>query len=65
MRSPQMIGVDPDSAGIGSFQRMFSVPAADHLVGRFFSVLIPLCAGPRQCGQFSALNETTLHATRA
>ena len=57
MRSPQMIGVDPDIAGIGSFQRMFSVPVADHFVGRFFSVLIPLADGPRQCGQLSsALN---------
>jgi hypothetical protein len=49
-----MMGVDPESAGIGSFQRTFSAPVAVHLIGRFFSVLMPLCAGPRQCGQFSA-----------
>jgi hypothetical protein len=54
IRLPQMIGVDPDIAGMGSFHRMFSVPLAVHLVGRFFSVLRPLCAGPRQCGQLSA-----------
>ena len=62
MRLPQMIGVDPDSAGIASFHWMFSVPVADHLIGRFFSVLMPLCAGPRQCGQFSAPRDTTLDA---
>src|SRR6185312_13175564 len=44
MRSPHTIGVDPDSAGIGSFHSTFSV--CDHLTGRLFSLLIPLRVGP-------------------
>src|SRR5687767_10782630 len=52
MRSPQIIGVDPDHVGIGSFHAMFSV--ADHFTGRFVSVLMPFNEGPRHCGQFSA-----------
>src|SRR5262245_2445856 len=50
--SPQTIGVEPDHAGIASFQEMFSV--FDHLIGRLFSPLTPLSVGPRHCGQFSA-----------
>src|SRR5204863_7016521 len=62
MRSPQMIGVDPDSAGMGSFQDTFS--AWVHFTGRFFSVLMPFCAGPRHCGQFSvACKDATPHAS--
>ena len=52
MRSPQMIGVEPDHAGSGSFHVMFSV--VDHFTGRLVSALIPLAEGPRHCGQFSA-----------
>ena len=52
MRSPQTIGVEPDRAGIASFQAMFSV--FDHRTGRFFSVLAPFSGGPRHCGQLSA-----------
>jgi len=52
MRSPQTIGVEPESAGSGSFQVMFSV--ADHETGRFFSALIPFADGPLHWGQFSA-----------
>src|SRR5262245_31703489 len=51
-----MIGVDPLQPGISSFQVMFS--SVVHFIGRFFSSLTPLSAGPRHCGQFSA--ETTL-----
>src|SRR4029079_8835583 len=62
MRSPQMIGVEPDSAGVASFQATFSDRL--HLTRRFFSPLIPFADGPRHCGQFSlALNDTTLHVT--
>src|ERR1039457_1277370 len=55
IRSPQMMGVEPLQAGIGSFHAMFSV--VDHFTGRFFSPLIPLSWGPRHCGQFSASAE--------
>ena len=66
IRSSQMIGVEPDNAGMASFQATFSV--WDHFTGRFFSVLIPFRAGPRHCGQFSAASgfgEMTLHASTA
>ncbi len=52
MWSPHTIGVDPDQAGSGSFQVMFSF--ADQRSGRFFSSLSPFSDGPRHCGQFSA-----------
>src|SRR5436190_18388228 len=55
MVSPQMIGVEPLQATIGSFQVTLS--SVDHLTGRFFSLLTPLRFGPRHCGQLSA--ETT------
>ena len=57
MRSPQTIGVEPDHAGIASFQVMFSV--VDQRTGRFFSPLRPLSDGPRHCGQFSARDVRT------
>src|SRR5262249_47574151 len=50
--SPQMIGVEPLQASIGSFHVTFS--SVDHLTGRFFSLLTPLSSGPRHCGQLSA-----------
>ena len=52
MRSPQMIGVDPDRAGSDRRHAMFSVFV--HLIGRLISRLMPLPLGPRQAGQFSA-----------
>src|SRR5262249_52192977 len=52
MVSPQMIGVEPLQAGICSFHVTFS--STVHLTGRFFSLLTPLSAGPRHCGQLSA-----------
>ena len=52
IRSPQTIGVDPDQAGIASFQAMFR--SVSHSTGRFVSVLTPSPVGPRQAGQFSA-----------
>src|SRR5262245_59115922 len=58
MVSPQMIGVEPLQAGICSFHVTFS--STVHLTGRFFSLLTPLSAGPRHCGQLSA--ETMLNA---
>src|SRR5436309_10887006 len=51
-RSPQTMGVEPDQAGRSSVQVMFSV--FDHRIGRSFSPVVPLSAGPRHCGQFSA-----------
>src|SRR6185436_14457101 len=48
----QMIGVDPLQPGIATFQTTFS--SVLHLTGRFFSLLTPLSAGPRHCGQFYA-----------
>src|SRR5688572_31837267 len=48
----QTIGVEPLNPGIASFQTTFS--SVVHLTGRFFSLLTPLSAGPRHCGQFSA-----------
>src|SRR5687767_15818235 len=47
-----MIGVEPLTPGSATFQTTFS--SVVHLTGRFFSVLTPLSAGPRHCGQFSA-----------
>src|SRR5215813_15324604 len=52
MLSPQMIGVEPLQAGISSFHATFS--STVHMIGRFFSLLTPLSAGPRHCGQLSA-----------
>src|SRR6266508_367695 len=52
MLSPQMIGVEPLQAGISNFHVTFS--STVHLTGRFFSLLMPLSAGPRHCGQLSA-----------
>ena len=52
MRSRQTMGVDPDQAGIGSFQAMFR--SVSHSTGRSVSVLTPSPVGPRQAGQFSA-----------
>src|SRR5918999_412633 len=48
----QMMGVEPLTPGIATFQTTFS--SVVHLTGRFFSLLTPLSAGPRHCGQFSA-----------
>src|SRR6476619_4923817 len=69
MRSPQMIGVDPENAGSASDQVMFSL--FDHRTGRFFSALRPFRDGPRHCGQFSAeelalivQSRTTIRTTR-
>src|SRR5262245_32985253 len=39
MRSPQMIGVEPENAGIASFHATFSV--GDHFTGRLVSSLTP------------------------
>src|SRR5215813_10178777 len=47
-----MIGVEPLQADISSFHVTFS--SVVHLTGRFFSLLTPLSAGPRHCGQLSA-----------
>src|SRR6185295_9762770 len=52
IRSRQMIGVEPLHPGIATFHATFS--SVVHLTGRFFSLLTPLSAGPRHCGQFSA-----------
>src|SRR6185295_4191643 len=52
MRLRQIIGVEPLKPGIATFQTTFS--SVVHFTGRFFSLLIPLRAGPRHCGQFSA-----------
>jgi hypothetical protein len=46
------MGVEPDHAGSGSFQAMFS--DVDQRTGRFRSALRPFSEGPRHCGQFSA-----------
>src|SRR6185369_12291313 len=48
----QMMGVEPLQPGIAIFQTTFS--SVVHLTGRFFSLLTPLSAGPRHCGQFCA-----------
>src|SRR6478735_4325937 len=62
IRSPQTIGVEPESAGMPSFHAMFS--DCVHFTGRLVSVLIPLPEGPRHCGQFSlACSDITLHVT--
>ena len=53
MRSRQMMGVEPLTPGIATFQTTFS--SVVHLTGRFFSLLTPLRSGPRHCGQFSAV----------
>src|SRR4029453_2898782 len=52
IRSPQTMGVEPDHAGIASFQAMLSV--FDQRTGRLVSALTPFSEGPRHCGQFSA-----------
>src|SRR6185369_14963489 len=52
IRSRQMIGVEPLQPGIPTFQTTFSWVV--HLTGKFFSLLTPLSAGPRHCGQFCA-----------
>src|SRR5688572_16876584 len=62
MRSRQTIGVEPLRPGIATFQTTFS--SVVHLTGRFFSVLTPLSAGPRHCGQFSALVITNESRTK-
>src|SRR3954468_22137956 len=46
IRFPQITGDDPENDGIASFHATLS--AALHLIGRFFSVLMPLRDGPRQ-----------------
>src|SRR5687767_5392617 len=48
----QTIGVEPLHPSIATFQATFS--SVVHFTGRFFSLLTPLSAGPRHCGQFSA-----------
>src|SRR5829696_25942 len=63
IRSRQMIGVDPLTPGITTFQTTFS--SVVHLTGRFFSLLRPLRLGPRHCGQFSACTTANESRTRA
>src|SRR6478672_8583953 len=48
----QIAGVAWLAPGIGTVHFTFSVVL--HVSGRFFSVVEPLSAGPRHCGQFSA-----------
>src|SRR5262245_46787005 len=52
IRSFQMMGVEPDHAGIGRAQVTPSV--FDHFTGSPVSVVVPFNAGPRHWGQFSA-----------
>ena len=52
IQSPQTIGVDPDQAGMASFQAMLR--SVSHSTGRFVSALTPSPVGPRHAGQFSA-----------
>src|SRR5690349_11027365 len=51
-RLPDTIGVEPDTAGSGSFQVTFSV--ADQFSGSLRSALMPFWPGPRHIGQASA-----------
>src|SRR5262245_16250251 len=52
-RSPATIGLDTPWPASGAFHATFSV--GDQRSGRFFSVAIPLPAGPRQFGQSDAV----------
>src|SRR4026209_2670824 len=62
MRSRQMIGGDPLQPSIATFQTTFS--SVVHLTGRFFSLLTPLRAGPRHCGQFWAWATANVSRTK-
>jgi hypothetical protein len=58
-----MMGVEPLTFGIATFQVTFSW--AVHLSGGFFSVLTPFMVGPRHCGQLSAETAVADSATTA
>src|SRR5438270_9827519 len=46
------MGLELPGPGSSAFHRTFS--REDHVVGKFFSALVPSPCGPRQEGQFSA-----------
>src|SRR6185436_2342101 len=56
-RSPQIIGDACDRPGIGVFQRMFFPLSTSHSVGAATLSSMPLAAGPRNCGQFAAIEK--------